>query len=43
MKVVKKANVVDFFIDDLPVLHFEDDGETYGKLQARRKRPSISF
>jgi hypothetical protein len=32
MKVVKKANVVDFFIDDLHVLHYEDDGVTFGKL-----------
>ena len=32
MKVVKKNNVVDFFIDDLHVLHYEDDGVTFGKL-----------
>ena len=32
MKVVKKANVVDFLIDDLPVLHYEDDGVTFGRL-----------
>ena len=23
---------MDFFIDDLPVLHYEDDGVTFGRL-----------
>ena len=32
MKVIKKANTVDFFIDALPVLHYEDDGVTFGRL-----------
>ena len=32
MRVRKKGNVVEFFIDELPILRYEDDGVIHGKL-----------
>ena len=32
IKIVKCSNIIEFYIDDLFIFRFVDDGETYGKL-----------